>query len=104
MEGQQQIAWILVVVLGGIGGWSAEQFKKSQIGVLINILLGMVGASVASDLFDFLGIQFAGWIGYHITGFIGAGIVIALGRAVSDPSGLVRYRSRRRSAMSHYFR
>jgi uncharacterized membrane protein YeaQ/YmgE (transglycosylase-associated protein family) len=30
-----------------------------------------------------LGISFGGWIGYLIAGFIGACVIIAIGRAVS---------------------
>jgi Transglycosylase associated protein len=40
-------------------------------------------ARVASLLFGFLGITFAGWIGYLIAGFIGACILIAIARAFS---------------------
>jgi uncharacterized membrane protein YeaQ/YmgE (transglycosylase-associated protein family) len=52
-------------------------------GFLMNIVLGVVGAAVASWLLSFLGISLAGWIGYLIAGFIGACILIAVGRALS---------------------
>jgi len=35
----------------------------------VHIVLGIVGAAVASALFSFIGIHFAGWIGYLIAGF-----------------------------------
>jgi len=41
-----------------------------------------VGAAIASFLFGMLGIGFAGWIGYLIAGFIGACILIGIGRAL----------------------
>jgi len=48
-------------------------------------VLGIIGAAVASWLFGFLGITFAaGWIDYLIAGFIGACILIAIGRAFSS--------------------
>jgi uncharacterized membrane protein YeaQ/YmgE (transglycosylase-associated protein family) len=78
---EQQIGWIAAIVIGGIAGWLAEQFMKSQMGLLMNILLGVIGAAVASWLFSFLGISLAGWVGYLIAGFIGACILIAIGRA-----------------------
>ena len=49
----------------------------------MNIVLGIIGAAVASWLFGLLGITFAGWIGYLIAGFIGACILIVIGRAFS---------------------
>ena len=79
----QQIGWIAAIVIGGIAGWLAEQFTKSQMGLLMNIVLGIVGAAVASWLASFFGIMLGGWIGYLIAGFIGACILIAVARAFS---------------------
>jgi uncharacterized membrane protein YeaQ/YmgE (transglycosylase-associated protein family) len=42
-----EIGWIAAIVVGGIAGWLAEQFMKSDMGLLMNILLGIVGAAVA---------------------------------------------------------
>jgi uncharacterized membrane protein YeaQ/YmgE (transglycosylase-associated protein family) len=80
---EHQVGWIAAIVIGGIAGWLAEQFMKSQMGLLMNIVLGIVGAAVASWLFSLLGITFGGWIGYLIAGFIGACILIAIARAFS---------------------
>jgi len=79
MEG---VGWIGAIIIGGIAGWLAEMFMKSNMGVLMNIVLGIVGALVASFLFGLVGIDFGGWIGYLIAGFIGACILIAIARAV----------------------
>ncbi len=76
------VGWIAAIIIGGIAGWLAEMFMKSNMGVLMNILLGIVGAALASALFGLLGIEFGGWIGYLIAGFIGASILIAIVRAV----------------------
>jgi uncharacterized membrane protein YeaQ/YmgE (transglycosylase-associated protein family) len=80
---EQEVGWIAAIIIGGIAGWLAEQFMKSQMGLLMNIVLGIIGAAVASWLFSLLGITFAGWIGYLIAGFIGACILIAIARALS---------------------
>jgi hypothetical protein len=48
---------------------------KSQMGLVMNIVLGIIGAAVASWLSGLLGITSAGWIGYLIAGFIGACIL-----------------------------
>jgi uncharacterized membrane protein YeaQ/YmgE (transglycosylase-associated protein family) len=82
----ESIGWIAAIIIGGIAGWLAEQFMKSQMGLLMNIVLGIIGAAVASFLFSFLGISFGGWIGYLIAGFIGACILIAVARAFSGSS------------------
>ena len=81
---EHQIGRIAAIIIGGIAGWLAEQFMKSQMGLVMNIVLGMIGAAVASWLMSFLGISLGGgWIGYLIAGFIGACILIAIARVFS---------------------
>jgi len=48
-----EIGWIAAIVVGGIAGWLAEQFMKSDMGLLMNIVLGrepllLVGCSALS--------------------------------------------------------
>ena len=76
------IGWIAAILIGGVAGWLAEQFMKSNQGVLMNIILGVVGAIVANALLSIIGVTLMGWIGYLIAGFIGACVLIALGRAL----------------------
>ena len=38
------------IIIGGIAGWLAEQFMKSNMGLLMNIVIGIVGAAVASGI------------------------------------------------------
>jgi uncharacterized membrane protein YeaQ/YmgE (transglycosylase-associated protein family) len=45
-----QIGWIAAIIVGGVAGWLAEQFMKSQMGLLMNVVLGIIGAAVASWL------------------------------------------------------
>jgi len=78
----QAIGWIAAIIIGGIAGWLAEQFMKSQMGLLMNIVLGIVGAAVASWLFNLLGVSLGGWLGYLIAGFVGACILIFAARAI----------------------
>ena len=40
---EQQIGWIAAIIIGGIAGWLAEQFMKSQMGLVMNIVLGIIG-------------------------------------------------------------
>jgi len=76
-----EIGWIAAIIVGGIAGWLAELFMKSDMGLVMNIVLGIVGAAVASWLFSLIGISFGpGWVGYLIAGFIGAVILISVVR------------------------
>ena len=76
------VGWIAAIIIGGIAGWLAEQFMKSDTGMLMNIVLGIVGAAIASFLFSILGIRFGGWVGYLIAGHSsGACLLIFIVRA-----------------------
>jgi uncharacterized membrane protein YeaQ/YmgE (transglycosylase-associated protein family) len=80
MENDAAVGWIAAIIIGGIAGWLAEQFMKSNMGLLMNIVLGIVGAVVANALLSLFGVVLGGWIGYLIAGFIGACILIAIAR------------------------
>ena len=78
-----EVGWIAAIIIGGIAGWLAEQFMKSNTGLIMNIVLGIVGAAVASTILSFLGINLGGWLGYLIAGFIGAVLLIWVWRAIA---------------------
>ena len=44
------IGWIMSIILGGIAGWIAEKIMHSNMGLLMNIVVGIVGAVVANFL------------------------------------------------------
>jgi uncharacterized membrane protein YeaQ/YmgE (transglycosylase-associated protein family) len=78
------VGWIAAIIVGGLAGWLAEMFMKSNMGILMNIVLGIVGAIVLNAILQALNIGAfgTGWIAYLITGFIGACLLIWVGRLV----------------------
>ena len=76
------IGWIAAIIIGGLAGWIASGLMKTDTGIFLNIVLGIIGAALASFLFGILGISFGGWIGYLIAGVIGACILVGVVRAV----------------------
>ena len=77
---QAGIGGIAATIVGGTAGWLAEQFMKTNMGVMMNIILGIVGAIVANAILSLFGFVLGGWLGYLIAGFVGACILIAIGR------------------------
>jgi uncharacterized membrane protein YeaQ/YmgE (transglycosylase-associated protein family) len=55
---------------------------KSEMGLLTNIVLGIIGAAIAGAILSFFGVHLGGWIGYLIAGFIGACLLIWIVRLV----------------------
>lgn len=79
MEG---LGWLGAIIVGALAGWIAEKIMKSDHGLLLNIILGIVGAIIANALFGMVGVAFGGIIGNLIAGVVGACILIWLGRLI----------------------
>jgi uncharacterized membrane protein YeaQ/YmgE (transglycosylase-associated protein family) len=80
MEG---VGWLAAIIIGGIAGWIAEKVMQSSMGIIGNIVLGIVGALVLNFiLLQLVGVTYPGWIGQLIIGAIGACILIFLGRLI----------------------
>jgi uncharacterized membrane protein YeaQ/YmgE (transglycosylase-associated protein family) len=74
------VGWIMAIIIGGIAGWLAEKVMKSDMGVFMNIILGIIGALVLNFILALLGLDYDGWLAYLIIGFIGACLLIAIAR------------------------
>lgn len=82
MEG---FGWFLSIILGAIAGWIAEQIMKSDHGLIMNIILGIVGALLGNWLFRLiLGTTASGMIGQLVVAVIGACLLIWLGRRIRN--------------------
>ena len=54
-----------------------------RFGVFMNIIIGIIGAVIAAAIFRRLGIFVAGdWLGYLITSFVGASILLFVAKLV----------------------
>ena len=80
------MGFLAAIIVGGIAGWLAEKFMKSNMGLLANIALGIVGAIVFNFIFGtLLGLYAAGAsfsFAYLFVGFVGACILIWVARLV----------------------
>ncbi len=64
---------IMTIIVGGLAGYIAEKIMKADIGIFMNIILGVVGAMVLNYvLLVFLNLHFGGLIGQLITAIVGA--------------------------------
>lgn len=78
------MGWIITLVIGGIVGWLASLVMKTdaQMGLIANILVGIVGSSLGFWLAGILGIAPAGGILRFLVAVLGAAILIWVLRAV----------------------
>ena len=79
------MGWVLTIIVGGILGWLASKVMKTdaQQGILLNIVVGIVGAALAGFLLSpLLGIPTINAANFSIGGllisFVGALILLAI--------------------------
>ncbi len=80
--GMDGINWLLAIILGGFAGWIAEKITAAKMGLIANIVVGIVGALIGGWLARRLEINYAGILGNLVVATIGAIILIWLFRLV----------------------
>jgi uncharacterized membrane protein YeaQ/YmgE (transglycosylase-associated protein family) len=81
------MSFLIYIIFGGLVGWVASMLMGTdgQQGILLNIIVGIVGAVLGSWIFSLLGIG-AGISGFNLSSFvvalIGAIVLIAVVKAV----------------------
>jgi len=75
---------LMTIIVGGIIGWLASIVMKTnaQMGILANVIVGIVGSFLGSTLAGTLGISGGGSVGSWIIAIIGAALLIAVLRAL----------------------
>jgi len=73
---------IIILVLGAVAGWlGGLVFKGSGLGLIGNIVVGILGGFVGYWLLPKLGVKIStgeGWLNYILTAGIGAVVILAL--------------------------
>lgn len=71
------------IIVGGFAGWLAGILVDLRFGLLMNIVIGVLGAALAQALFQRLEISvMPGWWGSLVTGFVGACLLLCLAKIV----------------------
>ena len=77
--------WIMTIIIGGLAGWIAEKVMKFDTGLIMNIILGIVGAIVGNYLMHLIvGSTLGGFVGQLIVAVAGACLLIFVYRAIKS--------------------
>jgi uncharacterized membrane protein YeaQ/YmgE (transglycosylase-associated protein family) len=78
------MGWIISLVIGGIVGWLASIVMKTnaQMGMIANVLVGIVGSALGFWLAGMLGIAPSGGILRFAVAVAGAALLIVILRAL----------------------
>ena len=80
------LGWLSFLIVGLIAGWVAERVMSRSHGLLINLVVGVVGAYLGAFLFRLLGLTSTGFVGALVVAIIGAIALLAIVGAVSRRS------------------
>ncbi len=75
------LGWI---VIGILAGWlTGKIMRGAGYGILIDLILGLVGAVIGGWIFGLLGIAAFGFLGSLAAATVGAVVLVAIARAFS---------------------
>lgn len=75
------VGWLGTLFIGAVAGWIAEKVTKSDMGLIMNIIVGVIGAYIGGFLANAAGFQLgeivSGWFwGNLLVSVVGAIILI----------------------------
>jgi uncharacterized membrane protein YeaQ/YmgE (transglycosylase-associated protein family) len=81
------VGWIGTLLIGGLAGWIAEKVMKTDHGIIMNIIVGIIGSYIGAFLANALDIHlgefFSGWFwGNLIVAAIGAIVLLFIVKLV----------------------
>jgi len=78
------MSWIVAIVVGGVVGWLASIVAKTnaQMGIIANVLVGIVGSALGHWLAGLLGLAASGLIIRLVVSVAGAVLLIAILKAL----------------------
>jgi len=76
--------WIIAIIVGGIVGWIASILMKTnaQMGIVGNVLIGIIGSALGYWLAGLLGLAPSGGFLRFLVGIAGAVLLIFILRAL----------------------
>jgi uncharacterized membrane protein YeaQ/YmgE (transglycosylase-associated protein family) len=76
------LGWLSFLLVGLIAGWAAEKLMGREHTLLMNLVVGVVGAYLGAFLFRLLGLTSTGFIGALVVAIIGSVVLLAVVGAV----------------------
>jgi uncharacterized membrane protein YeaQ/YmgE (transglycosylase-associated protein family) len=76
--------WLITLIIGGIVGWLASIIMKTnaQMGLIANVLIGIVGSLLGYWLAGLMGVDTTGGILRFLVAVVGAILLIVILRAL----------------------
>ena len=80
--GQPGVGFLMAIVIGALAGWLAERFTAANMGLIANIVMGILGGLLGNFLATKLHIPIFGFWRNLLSATVGAVIIITIYRAI----------------------
>jgi uncharacterized membrane protein YeaQ/YmgE (transglycosylase-associated protein family) len=80
--GTPGVGFFSLIIIGGLAGWIAGMVTGNRHGVLTNILIGIVGSWLGSQLADLAQIAVYGSLRHFVAALIGSVIILIIWQAI----------------------
>jgi uncharacterized membrane protein YeaQ/YmgE (transglycosylase-associated protein family) len=80
--GMDNVGWLLAIIIGGLAGWIAERVTAAKMGLIANVVVGILGALVGGWIATRLDIHYVGFLGNLVVATLGAILLIYVFRVV----------------------
>ncbi len=85
------VGWIGTLFIGAIAGWIAEKLTRSDMGLIMNIIVGVIGSYIGGFLANAAGMRLneivSGWFwGNLLISVVGAVVLIVIVKTVRGRS------------------
>ncbi len=81
--------WVVWIVIGGLAGALADRLiQGDKLGIVGNILIGIVGGLIGGAILGFFGLGGEGIIWTFVTAFLGAALLLLIINAVTNGRGI----------------
>ncbi len=74
--GTPGVGFVSLIIIGGLAGWIAGMIVGSRHWITTNILIGIVGSWLGSQLADLANIAVAGSISHFVAALVGSCIIL----------------------------
>ncbi|AZQ69079.1 GlsB/YeaQ/YmgE family stress response membrane protein [Silicimonas algicola] len=72
------LGWFSFLIVGLLAGWIAEKVMKRDHGLMMNLIVGVVGAYLGAFVASLIGITAGGFLGALVIAIIGAVLLLWL--------------------------
>jgi uncharacterized membrane protein YeaQ/YmgE (transglycosylase-associated protein family) len=76
--GTPNMGFFALIIIGGLAGWIASMVTGARHWLLTNILIGIAGSWIGSQLADLFGVVVRGSLGHFVAALVGSILIIAI--------------------------